>query len=599
VTKDRVRGYPNEPVTTAIRPSTHRSAFSAAFFSFLFPGLGQAYVGAYVRAIALAVPPLLAIVIAIGLFLGNGVVDFGLWVGQTSVLGPLAIVNVVLLAYRALASLDAYRLAVEPARPSTAGIRHLGRRPGQIDPLSIAGLAMILVVLVAGHVIVGYWDLKLYNLAKDVHTPFVFDTSSPEVSASPEPTVTFPPQETLAPAPTVMPWNKTERLNVLLIGADAAAGLTDTMMVASLDPVTHQVAMFSIPRDTVGLQMPPKSRLSQYWGSNFNYKLNELYKDSDRVKYPGGGPAALKQALGYTFFGNQSAIQYYALVNFEGFQAVVDTLGGVTINVPAPLKDDGFPGNHRNGMHLRIYVPAGIQHMNGDQALAYARARHPQKLGGGASSLFNDYNRSARQQQILVALEQQANFTEISSHLGDLLDALGQTIHTDVPEGSDVLGPLIQLAKSIKPDDIKTYVFTGPSPNLPAIRAAVKAALAPGSKSPDQLQAAIDENAPISVENGTGISGQDTTLATYLQGLGLNAQASTGQPTQLGGTTKLICINGANTQYAATTAQLEQMLGLSGDPSTNPGATIQLVIEPDETTQFVIVTGTNTPALKP
>ena len=207
LTEQRVRRYPSEPVTTAVRTPSHRSAFSAAFLSFLFPGLGQAYAGAYARAIALAVPPLIALAITIGLFLSNGLLDFGLWVGQTSVLGPLAILNVMLLAYRAFASLDAYRIAVEPATPSTTGLRRIGRKPGQLDPLSIAGLGLILVILVSGHVIVGYWDLKFYNLTKDVHAPVVIDTSTPDIaveSLEPEPTtVTFPPQETFAPAPTI------------------------------------------------------------------------------------------------------------------------------------------------------------------------------------------------------------------------------------------------------------------------------------------------------------------------------------------------------------------------------------------------------------
>jgi LCP family protein required for cell wall assembly len=553
--------------------------------------LGQAYAGAHVRGIALAVPPVIALAVMIGLFLSQGAVDFGLWIAQTSVLGPLAILNVVLLAYRAVASVDAYRLAVEPA---TSGLHRIGRKPGQLDPLSIAGLTVILVVLVAGHVIVGYWDLKFYNAARDTHTALVLDTSTPDISATPEPTLSFPPQQTFEPAPTVKPWTGTDRLNILLIGADTGGGgLTDTMIVASIDPVSHRVALFSIQRDTLGLPLPPRSRLAQFWGSNFNHKLNELYKDADRFKYPGGGPAALKQALGYYFFGSQSAIQYYALVTFSGFEKVIDTLGGVTINVPAPLKDQSFSGD---GTHMSVYIPAGIQHMNGSQALIYARSRKAIKVGGGESSLFNNLNRSARQQQILVALEQQANLNEISSHLGDLVDALGKTVHTDIPEGPDVLGPMIQLAKSIKPADIKTYVLPL-TPILSTTRATVKAAFAPDTKSNDQLQAALDENAPIVVENGSGFSDQDTTLATYLQGLGLNAQASANHPAQMGGTTRLLCVNGADTQYADTLGLLERTLGITGVPSTDPSAAIQVVTEPNETVGFVVITGTNLPTL--
>jgi LCP family protein required for cell wall assembly len=595
-------------VTTIAPTPQCRSAFGAAFLSFLVPGLGQAYAGAYLRAIALVVPPLIAAGIIVALFLSYGLVDFGLWVGQTSVLGPLAILNVVLLVYRAAASIDAYRLLIEPCRPGVrSGIWRIGRKPGQISPHSLVGLEAILIVMVAGHAIVGYWDVRFYNLARDVHAPVAIDTAAPDASPEPEPSISFPPQETLAPAPTIQPWTGTARLNILLVGVDQTTGFrTDSMIVVSIDPVTDRVVMFSMPRDTISVPMPPKSRLAQLWGPYFNYKLNALWKYSDSYRnlFPGGGAEALRQALGYAFFGDQNAIPYYVMVDFAGFQKVVDTLGGVTIDVPAPVIDDGYPGNHGDGQHERIYIPAGIQHMTGDQALDYARSRK-------GSVLYNDYNRSNRQQQILIALEQQANLDAISAHLGDLVDALSSTIHTDLPEGPDVLGPMIQLARSIKPADIKTYAFAPPGygtassdsngyvfvPDMAAIRSAVKGAISGAAKSPDQLQAAVDEAAPIVVENGTGVSGQDSAVATYLQALGLDAQASADQPPQLGGVTKLLCIDGANETYPSTLLELEKTLGLTGTPSTDPAAAIQIVTEPNEAVGFAIETGTNLPTL--
>ena len=590
--KQCVRGYPNEPVTTTVRSPSHRSAFSAAFLSFLFPGLGQAYAGAYVRGLALAAPLLIAAAILVVYVLASGIVDFGLWLSQSSVLGPLAIVNIVLLAYRALACLDAYRLAIEPAAPSAAGIRRFGRKSGQIDPLSIIGLGLILAILVSGHIIVGYWDLKFYNVTREIHAPLVIEQPTLGPSASPEPTVTFPPQETLAPAATIQPWTGTSRLNILLVGADTRGGIrTDSMIVVSIDPVSHQVALFSILRDATGVPMPPKSRLSQLFGPTFNSKLTNLWEFADKYRnlFPGGGADALKQALGYTFFGNQNAIQYYVEVGFSGFEKVVDTLGGVTINVPAPVFDNGFPSNSSDAVHLRVFFPAGIQHMNGNEALTYARIGHV--LGSSV------YARTIRQQQVVVALEQQDNFSDISAHLGDLVDTLGQTVHTDIPEGPDVLGPMIQLAETIKADDIKSYVWATSNPNYAAIRATVKAAIAPASSVPNALQAAVAESAPIIVENGTGISGQDTTVATFLQNQGLDAQPSADHPAQLGGPTELLCVNGADTEYPATLAFLQQTLGLTSAPSVNLSAPVQIIRDLNEETEFVVVTGANMPTL--
>jgi LCP family protein required for cell wall assembly len=593
-------------VTTSARPQPKRSAFAAAFLSFLFPGLGQAYAGAYVRGLALAAPLLLGILAAVAAVAINGVVWFGLWISQTSVLGPIAFLNIALGGYRAFAALDAYRLQTPPADPAQPIARRVGTRSGQIHPASIAGLIAILVVLVSGHVFVSYWDLRLYKLEEDISKPVVIEESTPEPgnTEEPVPSVSFPPQMTFEPAPTVQPWTGKGRLNVLLVGVDQSSGFrTDTMMVVSVDPSTHGVAMFSIPRDTTGVPMPPKSRLSQLWGSVYPYKLNTLWKNSDKYRslFPNGGVDALEQALGYLFFGDQGAIQTYVLVDFQGFQKVVDTFGGVTINVPYPIVDNSYPGNSGNGhsgLHYRVFIPAGIQHMNGDQALTYARSRH------GTS----DYDRASRQQRVLIALEQEANIDEISSHLSQLIDDLSSTIHTDILKklGPDKLATILQLAKSIKPNDIQSYVFGGPTylfsgyvPNVTKIRATVKAVVSGQSVAPDPHQVAVDENAPILVENGTATAGQDTDLAAYLQSIGFDAQASASQPAQLGGITRLLCVNGADIQYPATFAELESTLGLSGTPSADSFAAVRAVSDPTQDAGFVIVTGTNLPGLSP
>ena len=280
---------------------------------------------------------------------------------------------------------------------------------------------------------------------------------------------------------------------------------------------------------------------------------------------------------------------------------MVDTFGGVTINVPYPIVDNSYPGNSGNGhsgLHYRVFIPAGIQHMNGDQALTYARSRH------GTS----DYDRSSRQQRVLIALEQEANIDEISSHLSQLIDDLSSTIHTDILKklGPDKLATLLQMAKSIKQNDIQSYVFGAPTylfsgyvPNVTKIRATVKAVVSGQSVAPDPHQVAVDENAPILVENGTATSGQDTDLAAYLQSIGFDAQASASQPAQLGGITRLLCVNGADIQYPATFAELESTLGLSGTPSADSFAAVRAVSDPTQDAGFIIVTGTNLPGLSP
>ena len=564
--------------------------------TFIFPGLGHAYAGAYRRAAAFAMLPL-AILAALSIQLVRyGPVGFGLWVGETSVLGPLAVGNVAIMSYRVIATVDAYRCALQ-SDPIPLGEDGWRRFVPRLNPLSLGGLAIILLVMAAGHVLAGYWDLRFLRALDEIHSPIVIAAEPSDPAISPDPTLK--PGVTFAAPPTPKAWDRQGRLNILLVGVDEQDGgfRTDSMIVASIDPKAHRVALFSLPRDTYGLPMPPSTGLSWLWGRNYNYKLNTLWVRSDpyRQLFPNGGADALKQAMSYAMFGRADAISYYVLVNFSGFQTIVDTLGGVTVNVPAPIIDNGYPGNG-DGEHQRLYVPAGMQHFNGSQALAYARSRHcPGTVG------CDDYNRSARQEAILIALEQQANLGLISSHLGDLLDALSSSIHTDIPEGPEVLGALIDQARYITPTNIKTYAFSTDGgygvgafvPILDRIQATVAAVtsttagLAP--------QPVLEEGAPIVVNAGSGTAQQAADMVAYLQSLGLNAQLGEGLPNT--DQTKLLVVNGADSAYPQTLALLEKSLGLSGPISTDGSTSVQAVTDPARQVGFVIVLGANGPHL--
>jgi LCP family protein required for cell wall assembly len=598
--------YPTEPVTTSVPPQPHRSAFAAAFLTFLLPGLGHAYAGAYRRAVAFMALPVLILFGLLVQLARYGTVDFALWVGQTSVLGPLAVANVGILAYRVFATVDAYTTALGPDA-AMLGDHGWRRFVPRLNPLSLAGLAAVLIVMAAGHVFAGYWDLRILRALEEIHTPIVV--------AAPEPTDTIEPYATstaeieatytYTPQATIKPWDKKGRLNILLVGVDEQGGAfnTDTMIVASIDPSTHRVALFSMPRDTYGLEMPPRSALSAMFGSHFNYKLNTLWWRTDRYRtlFPNGGSDALKMALSWAFFKRTDAISYYVIVSFSGFVNVVDTLGGVTIDVPTPLIDNGFPGNG-DGLHKRVYIPAGMQHLTGDEALTYARSRK-------ASGYYNDYNRSARQEQILVALQQQVDLNVISNHLSAFVDALSGAVHTDIPEGPDVLGALIDQARYINLSNIKTYAFSTAgygtqgsmeqplgvfAPDLARIRATVAAVTGSGSLAPETVR---NERAPIVVEVGSGTADQAADLVAYLQSLGLDAEISdTPGPAQ---PTTLKVVNGADTLYPETLALLEKTLGVSGPVSPDGSTYVQAETDPDQAPAFVIILGSNTPRITP
>ena len=202
---------------------------------------------------------------------------------------------------------------------------------------------------------------------------------------------------------SVPPWDGKERLNILLIGADQRPDEgtfnTDTLIVVSIDPLTKQVAMFSLPRDTVDVPIPP-GPARRTFGSVYRGKINgwwtNIHLRSDF--YPGTkktrGYNGLKAILGNLY---ELDIKYFVEVNFDGFRSIVDEMGGVTINVQVPVSDDRFPSTE--GRLRRVYIPSGIQHMTGAEALRYARSRHGS----------NDFDRGVRQQRVLLSLREQAD----------------------------------------------------------------------------------------------------------------------------------------------------------------------------------------------
>ena len=595
-------------MTTSSPAVPPRSAFAAAFLTFIVPGLGHAYAGAYRRAAVFAIFPMVVLAGLLVQLVRFGPLGLGLWLGETSVLGPLAVGNIATLAYRVVATVDAYRCAFDsgPERVDTLGWR---RHVPRFNAFSLTGLAAILIVMTAGHSLAGYWDLRFLRALDEIHSEVVIspepsDVATSTESAAPSPTPLQEPQATFATQASLKPWDQKARLNILLVGVDQQDGgfRTDTMIVASIDPKTHRVALFSLPRDTQWLPTPPsfaalpKSLVA--WPL-YERKLNTMWERLDpyRGLFPHGGVDALKQAMSYALFGRTDAISYYVLVNFSGFQTIVDTLGGVTVNVPAPIVDNGYPGNG-DGEHQRLYVRAGMQHFNGAQALAYARSRHCPN-----TFLCDDYNRSARQQAMLVALEQQANLSLVSSHLSDLIDALSSSIHTDIPEGPEVLGALIDQARYVNLTNIKTYAFNPDAgygydsfvPYIDRIQARVAAVTNPTAGLAPQP--VVDEGAPIVVDVGSGTPQQAADVVAYLQSLGLNAQLGNSPPTN--DQTKLLVVNRADATYPQTLAQLEKSLGLSGPISTDGSTSVQAVTDPAQQVGFVIVLGPNAPNLTP
>jgi hypothetical protein len=134
------------------------------------------------------------------------------------------------------------------------------------------------------------------------------------------------------------------------------------------------------------------------------------------------------------------------VIDFEGFKKVVDALGGITINVEKPIRDDSYPDE--NYGYKPIFIPAGVQHMDGETALEYARTRH------GVS----DFERAKRQQQVLIAIGKQALSLNLLPRLPQLIQSMGNVVQTDLTPAEIVT--LAQIGSQIDPDSLKSRTLS-------------------------------------------------------------------------------------------------------------------------------------------
>ena len=591
-----------------------RSPFVAAFLSFLFPGLGHAYAGAYQRALAFAAVPLLLLALVAGIAVR---MDRGELLGWLMAnLQAIFFVNVVVLLYRGVAVIDAWRVTAFLNAYMDSGGGRLGRPRVPISVLSMAGLLAVLITMSGAHAAVAKYDLTAQDFVN-----CVFDeagtadcddegdggagTASPGdtgAAGSPEESLNIPtgPVGTPLPSQAQLPqWNGKDRLNVLLLGVDQRPGEgvfnTDTMIVVSIDPASGQVAMLSLPRDTVDVPVPA-GPARQFWGLTYGNKINSWFTANRNRSdlWPGTnkqrGYNALKAILG-NLYGID--IRYYVQVNFEGFKKVIDALGGVTINVQKPVVDDYYPGDH--GELLRVYIPTGVQHMTGAQALIYARSRHG-KNGVGS----DDYDRGARQQRLLVSLVAQTNVAALLPNLDKLVAAGKKAVQTDIP--TSILPRLLGLADKVDIKNIRSYVFAPPLygtqglfggifkliPNVPRIQQAARDAFRVDAKAEAQRRALAEESATVSVLNGSGLLGQASQIAAFLDYQGIIAAAPR-QAADRVGRTRVVAYNGAEASKPDTAEYLGQLFGVTVTTATDPSIRVN----------FVVTTARSTPELTP
>jgi LCP family protein required for cell wall assembly len=225
------------------------------------------------------------------------------------------------------------------------------------------------------------------------------------------------------------------RTNVLILGLDRRPEQgnvvrSDTMILLSVYPKGPGAALLSIPRDLY-VDIPgygtDRINTAHFWGE---------------LERQGGGPALAMRTLSQDF---GIPVHHYLRIDFDGFRAVVDAVGGIDVVVEEPIVDHEYPTDDYGT--IRIEIPSGPQHMDGETALRYARSRH------GSS----DFDRAQRQQQILIALARRLIRPETWSRFPLLYRAVVDNVDTDLSSADLLL--LFTVLRRVGPDGIEHQVI--------------------------------------------------------------------------------------------------------------------------------------------
>ncbi len=426
--------------------------YGAAFLSAIAPGLGQLALGHRRLAALFLAPVAVLAVAAIAVIATSDRAVLAARLVDPGVLAGLLALQLLLLAWRLLALGSSLLLA----------------RPPRYRARDIVPVALLVAFVVLPQAYLG----ALTNVARQTADEIFGSVSSgPAWRPSTAPS-SSPLAPGTSPGPTATPSSgpAQPRLTVLLIGEDSGVGrstaLTDTMIVASLDPIGRTVSMLSIPRDLVDAPIPG--------GGTWQPKINGLAAWARRnpAQFPGSNGGGQDVLAGTISELIGVPIDYWAQVNLGGLIRIVDTVGGVDVTVPRGFCDPGYDEYGQRGFG----IPAGRWHLDGSQALAYARVR---KAAGES-----DFTRAARQQEILVGLRDALVRGGFLNDPIGFLQAIGQTLRTNVPPSllPEVAGYASQIGRDRVFRAVITYPLVHPSPvpdprgsiqipDIPAIRA--------------------------------------------------------------------------------------------------------------------------------
>ncbi|MDX6300178.1 MAG: polyisoprenyl-teichoic acid--peptidoglycan teichoic acid transferase [Nocardioidaceae bacterium] len=426
---------PMQPGSRAVAASRvrFRRAITLLVMTLLVPGsaqlaAGRRDVGRLALRVALSVVGGLAVVVVVGL-MWHG---FVYWMASnTVVLGFIRLLLCALAVGWALLFLDAWRLG----RPLELQQKHR---------LAMVGLNGTLCFAVAGSLL---FASHMVAVQKGFITAMFGDGT---VTAAHD-----------------------GRYNVLLLGGDSGAdrwGLRpDSLTVASIDADTGKTILFGLPRNMMDFPFAKGSVMAGQFPSTYDCSTCELnslatWAGDHKSLFKGyanpGVEATMEGVEGITGL----KINYYAMVNLQGFRNMVQAVGGLTLNVRDRIPIGGVGGP------VTGHIEPGVHRLNGYQTLWFARSRES----------ADDYSRMARQKCVMNAMLQQLSPATVVTKFESIAKASEKLVTTDLPASE--LGRFAELAMKARSQPVRTVSFVPPAvstshPDVAKIQAMVRSAV--------------------------------------------------------------------------------------------------------------------------
>ncbi|NLG99392.1 MAG: LCP family protein [Chloroflexi bacterium] len=417
----------------------------------------------------------------------------------------------------------------------------MARRRNKIDRLTLIVLIAFIVAACITAVLAFTWARSFFASKGGDEPPIVAGEQGTQTSPGIFPSVpTIDPNKPLqepGSGPTPVPWDGSSRVTILVMGLDGRDWAettdiprTDTMILFSMDPVNKTAGMLSIPRD-LWVNIP-----------NMGYnKINTAYRWGELYDLPDGPSLAMRTTE--EFLG--VPVHYYVLVDFNAFVQFIDELGGLDMHIKEEIVVDPIgPGNTRT-------LEPGVQTLDGATVLAYARNRH---------TANDDFDRSARQQEVIMAIREQVLtfnmlptliskapilYHKISSGIQTNL-TLDQVIRlawlaSQVSEENiktGIIGPPLQVEIATSPDGTQSilvpvpdqirllrdeiFATGGPAAPSTAVNSGSDVPTAAPTQQGDPVELMRAENASVVVLNGTTTPGLAGATSELLRSDGMN-----------------------------------------------------------------------------